>query len=337
MAPEQALGRMVDRRADLWAIGASIYHLITGKPPFDADNTLGTLHLLTSGRPPTPLPPSVHPSIAAIARKALTNPPDKRFQTAAEMRDAMEAAMIDARVPTTTADVAAFVVEQAAERTAKRRQIIDIAIAAAAERERVEQVLKPNIEQTASGVSSSGITSVPPASARTMPDMPVGLRRPEGLMSSAMAPGLPALSPEPPSAAPVETLLSDPVILPRSRRTPVVIGATIALLIIAGGVALATLRTPPLVAHSAPASSGTTATTSSIPPPPSASTTAQPAPSDSSIPVIAWTELPKADEAPPPVPHAGAHVAPPPPPPPHPTATAAPTTPARRRTIDDGF
>src|SRR6185437_5310470 len=33
MAPEQALGRVVDRRADLWAIGVSLYHLITGKPP----------------------------------------------------------------------------------------------------------------------------------------------------------------------------------------------------------------------------------------------------------------------------------------------------------------
>ncbi len=111
MAPEQALGRAVDRRADLWAIGASLYHLVTGKPAFDADSTLGTLHLLTSGRAPMPLPPTIHPSIAAIARKALTNPPEKRFQTAAEMRDAMEAAMIDARVPTTTADVSAFVVE----------------------------------------------------------------------------------------------------------------------------------------------------------------------------------------------------------------------------------
>jgi len=332
MAPEQALGRVVDRRADLWAIGASLYHLITGKPPFDAENTLGTLHLLTSGRPPMPLPPTVHPSIAAIARKALTNPPEKRFQTAAEMRDAMEAAMIDARVPATTADVGAFVVEQLAERTAKRRQLIDIAIAAAAERERVEQVLKPNEEQT-----GSGVTSVPPpASARTAPDMPGEMRRPEALMSAAMAPGLADASPEPPSAAPVETHLSDPVLVPRSRRTPVVIGAVIAVLIIVGGVALATLRTPPLVAHSAPASSGLALTAT---PPASASTAPQAAPSDSSIPVIAWTELPKADQppaTPPPPQHPGAHVATPPPTPARPAA--APTSaPARRRSVDDGF
>jgi hypothetical protein len=316
----------VDRRADLWAIGASLYHLVTGKPAFDADNTLGTLHLLTSGRAPMPLPPSIHPSIAAIARKALTNPPEKRFQTAAEMRDAMEAAMIDARVATTTADVAAFVVERLSERTAKRRQIIDIAVAAAAERERVEQVLKPSLERT-----GSGVTEIPPPSSRTAPDLGA-MRRPEGLMSSAMAPGLPESSSELPSA---KTDFSDPVVLPRTRRTPLVIGVAIALLIVAGGVALATLRTPPLVAHSAPAGSALSLTAT---PPPSASATPQASPTDSSIPVIAWTELPKADQAPaPPAQHAGAHVAPAPPPA-RPTTTAAPTSaPARRRTVDDGF
>ncbi len=333
MAPEQALGRTVDRRADIWAIGASLYHLVTGKPAFDAENTLGTLHLLTSGRPPMPLPPTVHPSIAAIARKALTNPPEKRFQTAAEMRDAMEAAMIDARVPATSADVAAFVMEQLGDRTAKRRQIIDIAIAAAAERERVEQVLKPNMEST-----GSGLTSSPPVSSRTAPDIPGALRRPEALMASAMDPRGPAASPEPPSAAPVETLLSDPVVLPRSRRTPVVIGGTVALVIVAGGVALATLRTPPLVAHSARATSSAPLATTS---PPAASSVPLAAPSDSSIPVIAWTELPKADEQPPPPPppHAGTPRAAPPPPPvtrPTPAATTS-SAPSRRRSIDDGF
>jgi serine/threonine-protein kinase len=329
MAPEQALGRVVDRRADLWAIGASLYHLVTGKPPYDADNTLGALHLLTSGRAPMPLPATVHPAIAAIARKALTNPPEKRFQTAAEMRDAMEAAMIDARVPATAADVAAFVVEQLSERTAKRRQIIDIAIAAAAERQRVEQVLKPTSQEQ----TGSGVTTIPPPSSRTVPDV-LGMRRPEGLMS-AMAPGLPETPTEPPSAAPVETHLSDPILLPRWRRTPVAIGAAVALLIVAGGVALATLRPQPIVAHSVPASSGSALSAAPLP---SASTAPQAAPSDSSIPVISWTELPKADEPPAsPSQHAGAHVAPAPLPA-HPTTTAAPSpTPARRRSVDDGF
>ncbi|MGH7295193.1 MAG: serine/threonine-protein kinase, partial [Polyangiaceae bacterium] len=131
MAPEQALGRRVDRRADLWAIGATLYHLLTGKPPYEADNTLGTLHLLTSGRPPLPLPPTVHPAIAGVVRRALTTPADKRYRDAAEMRDAIEAAMIQAQVSATPVDVAAFMNEHLSARTVKRRQVIDIALATA--------------------------------------------------------------------------------------------------------------------------------------------------------------------------------------------------------------
>jgi len=64
MAPEQAHGHNVDRRADLWAVGAIMYHFLAGKPPYDGENDVQTLLLLTSGRPPPPLPTSVHRAIA---------------------------------------------------------------------------------------------------------------------------------------------------------------------------------------------------------------------------------------------------------------------------------
>src|SRR3984957_2773548 len=76
MAPEQALGRPVDRRADVWAIGAILYHLLSGRPAYEGDNQLATLHLLGSGRPPVPLPDSVHPSIRAVVRTALAHAPE---------------------------------------------------------------------------------------------------------------------------------------------------------------------------------------------------------------------------------------------------------------------
>ncbi|MGH7281164.1 MAG: serine/threonine protein kinase, partial [Polyangiaceae bacterium] len=47
MAPEQAMGRPLDRRADVWAAGACLYYLLSGVPPFDGENQLATLHLLT--------------------------------------------------------------------------------------------------------------------------------------------------------------------------------------------------------------------------------------------------------------------------------------------------
>ena len=72
MAPEQAVGGAVDRRADIWAVGAILYHLLSGKPPYDGENDVQALMVLTSGRPPVPLPATVHPAIAAIVKRALT-------------------------------------------------------------------------------------------------------------------------------------------------------------------------------------------------------------------------------------------------------------------------
>jgi serine/threonine-protein kinase len=313
MAPEQALGRKVDRRADLWAVGATLYHVLTGKPPFDADNTLGTLHLLTSGRPPLPLPPSVHPAIANLARKALTTPPEKRFSSAAEMRDSIEAAMLDARVATTTADVAAFVVEHLAERTAKRRQTIDIALAAAAERERVEEILKPAIERT-----DSGMTSAP---GRTHADAPAALR---GATSGVTPPGVSTgvdSSPLP------ELPASNP------RRTVLVAGFAGGAIALAAVGVLALLR-PPAAQTAAPSLASSTAAPAEVPVALSAAASAVAsassgaAPSESGIPVFAADSLPKAGASPqttaaPPAPaRAGPAVRPPP---------------KRKKTVDDGF
>ncbi len=136
MAPEQALGQKVDRRADIWAIGAILYTLLAGKPPFEGENPLATLHLLGSGRPPMPLPSSVHPAISTIVRRAMSFAVDQRYATAAELRDAIERAMVAAQCTTTVTEVAAFANEHLAERMEKRRHAIESALAAAAERER---------------------------------------------------------------------------------------------------------------------------------------------------------------------------------------------------------
>ncbi|MGD0526630.1 MAG: serine/threonine-protein kinase, partial [Polyangiaceae bacterium] len=258
MAPEQALGRKVDRRADLWAVGATLYHVLTGKPPFDADNTLGTLHLLTSGRPPDPLPPTVHPAIANVARKALSTPAERRFSTAAEMRDAIEAAMVDARVTTSTGDVAAFVVEHLAERTAKRRQTIDFALAAAAERERVVELLKPSIERTDSGVSS-----VP---GRTQAAAPAALRPvTTGITPPGVSTGMDSVAlPPPPASHPGRTVL-----------VAGLVGGAIAL---AGVAGIAVLRSPGVHAESPAPGTGMAASAAmpAAPPAPASADSAAP-------------------------------------------------------------
>ena len=56
MAPEQALGEATDLRADVWAVGAVLYHLVAGRPPFDGSNQLATLHMLVPGDRRSPYP-----------------------------------------------------------------------------------------------------------------------------------------------------------------------------------------------------------------------------------------------------------------------------------------
>ncbi len=156
MAPEQALGRQVDRRTDVWAIGAILYQLFSGRPPYEADNQLATLHLLASGRPPVPLGPEVPKPVAAIIRNALSHDPRQRYNTAADMQVAIESAMVEAGLQTTTQDVASFASALLIDRTAARRDALELALDAAAERVRMSGLLKPQTDSS-SGVDGTNV------------------------------------------------------------------------------------------------------------------------------------------------------------------------------------
>jgi serine/threonine protein kinase len=158
MAPEQAVGGAIDRRADIWAVGAILYHLLSGKPPYDGENDVQALMVLTSGRPPVPLPATVHPAIAAIVKRALTANIEGRFATAAEMQQAIEDAMAEANIATNAAAVSTFLAEHVAERAKKRKEAIAIGVKAAAERERYAEIMRSNVKVTAGSgtVASAG-------------------------------------------------------------------------------------------------------------------------------------------------------------------------------------
>jgi serine/threonine protein kinase len=163
MAPEQALGANIDRRADIWAVGAILYHLLAGKPPYDGDNDVQALMVLTSGRPPVPLPASVHPAISSIVKRALTANVEARFSTAAEMQQALEDAMVEAKLPTNVAAVSTFLTEHVADRAKKRKEAIAIGVKAAAERERYAEIMRSNVRTTgASTTTASAIDDGPP-------------------------------------------------------------------------------------------------------------------------------------------------------------------------------
>jgi eukaryotic-like serine/threonine-protein kinase len=162
MAPEQALGSAIDRRADIWAVGAILYHMLSGKPPYDGENDVQALMVLTSGRPPVPLPPSVAPAVAAVVKRALMASPENRFATAAEMQQAIEDAMVASKLGANPATVAAFLAEHVADRAKRRKEAIAIGLKAAAEREKYVEIMRSNVRTTGGGTSSSQAGVGPP-------------------------------------------------------------------------------------------------------------------------------------------------------------------------------
>ena len=87
MAPEQATGRAIDARTDLYAAGVVLYELVTGRVPFDSDTPMAVLtkHVYDPPPPASSLNPDLSPMIEALLDRALAKEPAARFQTAAEM------------------------------------------------------------------------------------------------------------------------------------------------------------------------------------------------------------------------------------------------------------
>ena len=94
MAPEQAMGTTVDGRADLYALGAVLYELTTGRVPFIGD-PLATIsqHLHAPVVPPRVLRPDLPRAIETIILRLLAKDPAQRFQTAAETATALTEAL----------------------------------------------------------------------------------------------------------------------------------------------------------------------------------------------------------------------------------------------------
>jgi hypothetical protein len=89
MAPEQAQGRSKDvgRAADVYALGATLYECLTGRPPFKAANTVDTIFQVVSELPVSPwqLNPVVDRSLASVCLKCLEKKPKDRYPTAAAL------------------------------------------------------------------------------------------------------------------------------------------------------------------------------------------------------------------------------------------------------------
>jgi eukaryotic-like serine/threonine-protein kinase len=95
LSPEQAQGKPVSPRSDLYSIGVMLYELLTGRVPFDAESpvTIALKHVSEDPVPPSQVNPAVSPALDAVVLRALEKEPAHRFADA----DEFAAALLEAR------------------------------------------------------------------------------------------------------------------------------------------------------------------------------------------------------------------------------------------------
>ncbi|WXB11127.1 serine/threonine protein kinase [Pendulispora albinea] len=125
VAPEQALGIPIDRRADIFAIGAMMWHAIANAPMWRGVSETDVLMQLARGDIPdvAEVAPSTPPELLDICRRALAAKPAARFASAAAMMDALES--FPGRAPVSPRELGQFVGQLFDDRRTLVRNAID--------------------------------------------------------------------------------------------------------------------------------------------------------------------------------------------------------------------
>jgi serine/threonine-protein kinase len=91
MSPEQSRGGVIDARSDVYACGVLLFHLVTGKVPFQAALPFETamLHVTTAPPKPSSIVPKIHPGLEALILRALAKDPADRPESARAMQETL--------------------------------------------------------------------------------------------------------------------------------------------------------------------------------------------------------------------------------------------------------
>ncbi|HYP90505.1 MAG TPA: serine/threonine-protein kinase [Polyangiaceae bacterium] len=201
MSPEQALGKPVDRRSDIFSLGIVLFELTTSRRLFRGEHDIDTLKLVIGGPIPRPssIDPKYPPGLERIVLKALDRSAEQRYQSAQELAEDLRAYLKSERVVVAQTALSGLMKRVLGERIEQRRKAVRGALRALASGHASPSDLLPNDlaftptgqeKMSGSGVSSiTGVSSVsnvgsPSDSSLNLPSSPSTGGRPSSGFSS---------------------------------------------------------------------------------------------------------------------------------------------------------
>ncbi len=208
MAPEHAMSGIVDRRADLFAMGIVLWEMIARRRLITGVQSSERLHrLLTMDFPPLSAEvANVHPLLEVVAMRALQRDPRERYQTAAEMRDALEAYIGACGEPVRSTEIAAttaaLFADVRVEMSARIRTYVRSTMPQPTPDDATDASLAPEVETAR--IPMAGVPATPAALGPRSPSVRPPMLGPAGVFGPPGALALPLRSSPPPPGLPGE-------------------------------------------------------------------------------------------------------------------------------------